>query len=71
VLLLSFNLSGLGGPTRSIKTPTSIAIRVNEVHNPPYHVKMAAHGGYRIEYFFKFKSAKFADDSIYIKFSFH
>jgi len=32
---LSFYLSGLGGPTRSIKTPVSIAIRVIEVRNPP------------------------------------
>jgi len=32
---LSFNLSGLGDPNRSKKTPDSIAIRVIEVRNPP------------------------------------
>jgi len=35
VLPLPFNLSGLGGPNRSIITPASIAIRVIEVHTPP------------------------------------
>jgi len=36
---LPFNLSGLGGPNRSIKTPVSIAIWVSEVHmyNRPHH----------------------------------
>jgi len=28
-------LSDLAGPIRSIKTPASIAIRINEVSNPP------------------------------------
>jgi len=32
---LSFYLSGLVGPNRSIKYPASIAIRVTEVLNPP------------------------------------
>jgi len=32
---LFFNLSGLGDPNRSIKTPASIAIGVTEVRNPP------------------------------------
>jgi len=31
---LSFNLSGLGSPNRSIKTPASIAIRVTEARIP-------------------------------------
>jgi len=36
---------GLGGPKRSIKNPASKAIRVIEVHNPPNHEKVTAHGG--------------------------
>jgi len=49
VLLLcltsTFNLSDLGGPTKSIKTPARIAIRVTEVRNPSHHEKVTAHGG--------------------------
>jgi len=47
---LSFNLSGLGGPNRSIKTPASIAIRVIEVRNPPHHGKVTAHGEVCVNY---------------------
>jgi len=36
----------LGGPTRSIKTPASKAIRVIEVRKPPSHEKVTAHGEY-------------------------
>jgi len=41
---LSFNLSGLGDPNRSIKTPANIAIRVTEVRNPPTTERWQ-HGG--------------------------
>jgi len=35
VWTLPFNLSELGGPTRSIKTPARIAIWINEIRNTP------------------------------------
>ena len=37
---LPIDLSGLGDPTRSIKTPVSIAVRVNEAHKPTHHDKV-------------------------------
>jgi len=39
------NMTGFGGPNRSIKTPASIAIRVNEVSNHPLHEKVTARAG--------------------------
>jgi len=52
-LTLPIKLSDLGRPTRSIKTPVSIAIRVIEVLNPPlpHHEKVIAHGGPGIKYY--------------------
>jgi len=43
---LSFNLSGLGGPNRGIKTPASIVIRVTAVRNPPPRKGDSTRGGF-------------------------
>jgi len=46
---LSFNLSGLRGPNRSIKTPASIAIWITEVHNPPIRKGDSTRGGFKVD----------------------
>jgi len=50
VLLLCLNLSDLGGgPIRSVKTPASITVRVDEVYAIiSHHEKLTAHGEMRL-----------------------
>ena len=41
VWTLTIDLSGMGGPTRRNKSPTSIALRFTEPHKPLHHDKVA------------------------------
>ena len=45
VCLLSYGLSGLGGPTRNIKVPAGIARKVIEARKPPNHDKVETFRG--------------------------
>ena len=41
---LTFDLSGMGVPTRTSKGPASIALRLIGAHKHPHHVKVAIFG---------------------------